>query len=195
MNANTKKSIQKTVNKVREQATQGYQDNVPVLNDNNLASFKEAFFAYQPAINEFYVGLVNLFAKIIWNTDRFNHKLSFLKKGNYTIGYDIEEIHTNPVNPALYDNTDGAGILGDYPPEVLEYVREKRRQPFVGQEQEYFLCRLHADATEPVLDDREFCDYKWIAPAEFKLEWLPEFKKKVYARVLEDFFNVRARDK
>lgn len=131
MTNKTKKSIQKTVNKVREQATQGYQDNVPVLNDNNLASFKEAFFAYQPAINEFYVGLVNLFAKIIWNTDRFNHKLSFLKKGNYTIGYDIEEIHTNPVNPALYDNTDGAGILGDYPPEVLTaFYRENRHDVF-----------------------------------------------------------------
>ena len=131
MTNETKKSIQKTVNKVREQATQGYQDNVPVLNDNNLASFKEAFFAYQPAINEFYVGLVNLFAKIIWNTDRFNHKLSFLKKGNYTIGYDIEEIHTNPVNPALYDNTDGAGILGDYPPEVLTaFYRENRHDVF-----------------------------------------------------------------
>ena len=131
MTSNTKKSIQKTVNKVRETASQGYQDNVPVLKDNNLASFKEAFFAYQPAINEFYVGLVNLFAKIIWNTDRFNHKLSFLKKGNYTIGYDIEEIHTNPVNPALYDNTDGAGILGDYPPEVLTaFYRENRHDVF-----------------------------------------------------------------
>lgn len=131
MTSNTKKSIQKTVNKVREAASQGYQDNVPILKDNNLASFKEAFFAYQPAINEFYVGLVNLFAKIIWNTDRFNHKLSFLKKGNYTIGYDIEEIHTNPVNPALYDNTDGAGILGDYPPEVLTaFYRENRHDVF-----------------------------------------------------------------
>lgn len=131
MTSNTKKSIQTTVNKVRKAASQGYQDNVPVLKDNNLASFKEAFFAYQPAINEFYVGLVNLFAKIIWNTDRFNHKLSFLKKGNYTIGYDIEEIHTNPVNPALYDNTDGAGILGDYPPEVLTaFYRENRHDVF-----------------------------------------------------------------
>lgn len=131
MTANTKKSIQKTVNKVREAASQEYQDNVPVLKDNNLASFKEAFFSYQPAINEFYVGLVNLFAKIIWNTDRFNHKLSFLKKGNYTIGYDIEEIHTNPVNPVLYDNTDGAGILGDYPPEVLTaFYRENRHDVF-----------------------------------------------------------------
>ena len=131
MTSNTKKSIQKTVNKVRETASQKYQANVPVLKDNNLASFKEAFFAYQPAINEFYVGLVNLFAKIIWNADRFNHKLSFLKKGNYTIGYDIEEIHTNPVNPALYDNTDGAGILGDYPPEVLTaFYRENRHDVF-----------------------------------------------------------------
>ena len=72
-----------------------------------------------------------MFAKIICNTDRFNHKLSFLKKGNYTIGYDIEEIHTNPVNPALYDNTDGAGILGDYPPEVLTaFYRENRHDVF-----------------------------------------------------------------
>lgn len=131
MTPNTKKSIQTTVNKVRNASSTEYQANVPVLNDNNLASFKEAFFAYQPAINEFYVGLVNLFAKIIWNTDRFNHKLSFLKKGNYTIGYDIEEIHTNPVNPALYDNTDGAGILGDYPPEVLTaFYRENRHDVF-----------------------------------------------------------------
>lgn len=131
MTSTTKKSIQTTVNKVRQAASQEYQDNVPILKDSNLASFKEAFFAYQPAINEFYVGLVNLFAKIIWNTDRFNHKLSFLKKGNYTIGYDIEEIHTNPVNPALYDNTDGAGILGDYPPEVLTaFYRENRHDVF-----------------------------------------------------------------
>lgn len=131
MTAKTKQSIQTTVNKVRSAASAEYQENVPVLKDNNLASFKEAFFAYQPAINEFYVGLVNLFAKIIWNTDRFNHKLSFLKKGNYTIGYDIEEIHTNPVNPALYDNKDGAGILGDYPPEVLTaFYRENRHDVF-----------------------------------------------------------------
>lgn len=131
MTSKTKNSIQTTVNKVRNAASAEYQANVPVLNDKNLASFKEAFFAYQPAVNEFYVGLVNLFAKIIWNTDRFNHKLSFLKKGNYTIGYDIEEIHTNPVNPALYDNTDGAGILGDYPPEVLTaFYRENRHDVF-----------------------------------------------------------------
>ncbi len=98
--------------------------------------------------------------------------------------------------PSQYDIAESrGGYRYDYPPEVLDYVREKRQQPFVGQEQEYFLCRLHADAPEPSLDHREFCACKWIAPAGFRLEWLPEFKKEVYAKVLADFFNVWARDK
>ena len=131
MTKTTKESIATTVNAVAETASNEYQENIPLLTTENLGSFKEAFFNYTPAINEFYVGLVNLFAKLVWNTDRFNHKLSFLKKGNYTIGYDIEEIHTNPINPALYDPTDGQGILGDYPPEVLTaFYRENRHDVF-----------------------------------------------------------------
>lgn len=98
--------------------------------------------------------------------------------------------------PSLYDiEKSRGGYRYDYPPEVLDYVREKRQQPFVGQEQTYFLCRLHADAPEPRLDQREFCACRWIVPGEFNMEWLPEFKKEVYARVLADFFNVRVRDK
>ena len=63
--------------------------------------------------------------------------------------------------PSQYDVVESrGGYRYDYPPEVLEYVREKRQQPFVGQEQEYFLCRLRADAPEPSLDHREFCAYR-----------------------------------
>ena len=48
--------------------------------------------------------------------------------------------------PSQYEVVESrGGYRYDYPPEVLDYVREKRQQPFVGQEQEYFLCRLHAD--------------------------------------------------
>ena len=46
-----------------------------------------------------------------------------------------------------------------------------------------------------MLDQRELCAYRWIAPDEFRLEWLPEFKKEAYAGVLADFFNVRAQDR
>lgn len=87
------------------------------------------------------------------------------------------------------------GYRYDYPQEVLDEVRRKRSRPFVGQEQEYFLCRLKADAPAPVLDRREFCACSWIMPAEFRLEWLPEFKREVYARVLADFFNVPSQDR
>lgn len=90
--------------------------------------------------------------------------------------------------PPQYDVVESwDGDRYDYPPEVLNYVREKMQQSFVGQE--HFLCWLHADAPEPRLDQREFCAYRWIAPAEFRLEW----KKEVHARVLEDSFNVRVK--
>ncbi len=82
------------------------------------------------------------------------------------------------------------GYRYDYPPEVLQYVREKRNQPYVGQEQTYFLCRLHENAPEPVLDDHEFCAYRWIEPQDFQIDWLPDFKKEVYAAVLKDFLGV-----
>lgn len=104
-----------------------------------------------------------------------------------------EEVGYLPSQYSIEESRDGYRY--DYPPEVLDYVRKKRHQPFVGQEQEYYLCRLHPDAPEPRLDYREFCAYRWIAPEEFRLEWLPDFKREVYARVLADFFNVRAADK
>lgn len=40
----------------------------------------------------------------------------------------------------------------------------------MGQEQEYFLYRLHVDIPELSLDHREFCAYRWIA--------LPSSRKK-----------------
>ena len=41
--------------------------------------------------------------------------------------------------PSQYDLVESrGGYCYDYPPEVLEYVREKRQRPFVRQEQEYF---------------------------------------------------------
>lgn len=61
-----------------------------------------------------------------------------------------------------------------------------------GQEQTYFLCQFrgsnhHIDLT---LYDQEFGSYKWIAPQEFRISWLPDFKREVYQRVFLDFFNV-----
>jgi putative (di)nucleoside polyphosphate hydrolase len=62
----------------------------------------------------------------------------------------------------------------------------------IGQEQTYYLCRfLGTDADINLKTSHpEFRSFKWIAPHEFRLEWLPEFKRAVYRQVMQDFFGV-----
>lgn len=78
----------------------------------------------------------------------------------------------------------------DYPSEVLEMVHIKRGEPYIGQEQTYFLCQLNENAPAPRLDGREFARYRWILPDDFDMNWLPPFKREVYRVVLKDFFHV-----
>lgn len=79
----------------------------------------------------------------------------------------------------------------DYPDFVLQKKLLKRPE-FIGQEQTYFLCKLHTDK-DPSLDQehREFSQFQWIFPSEFQLNWLPDFKKTVYQQVFLDFFNLQ----
>ena len=37
----------------------------------------------------------------------------------------------------------------------------------------------------------EFGDYDWIKPEDFKIKWVPDFKKVVYRQVFEDFFGIK----
>lgn len=76
-----------------------------------------------------------------------------------------------------------------YPDQV-----KKQKFFFDGQEQTYYLCRLKKKAPEIKLTgykNPEFSRYKWIEPKDFKLKWLPEFKRQVYRAVMLDFFGVR----
>ena len=70
---------------------------------------------------------------------------------------------------------------------------KKQKQLFDGQEQTYYLCRLKKGAPDIDLDQKspEFGRYNWIYPEDFKLKWLPEFKRQVYRAVMLDFFDVR----
>lgn len=77
-------------------------------------------------------------------------------------------------------------------PEHVRRAKPPHKARFAGQEQTYFLCRLKAGA--PPLDlsgePREFSHARWIAPGDFDLDWLPDFKKSTYRAVLRDFFGV-----
>jgi putative (di)nucleoside polyphosphate hydrolase len=62
-----------------------------------------------------------------------------------------------------------------------------------GKEQIYFLCSYQGlDAGIDVHTKHpEFQAFRWIAPEDFQLAWVPEMKRQVYHAVFADFFNVK----
>jgi putative (di)nucleoside polyphosphate hydrolase len=68
----------------------------------------------------------------------------------------------------------------------------RRFRKFIGQQQTYFLCKMLGRDDDIRLDTHrpEFANWRWIAPEDFQLDWLPEFKRPVYQAVLRDFFGV-----
>lgn len=68
----------------------------------------------------------------------------------------------------------------------------RRKKGHHGKMQQYFLCEFHAsDARINVETEHpEFQAWKWIAPSDFQLAWLPEMKVGVYREVFRDFFGI-----
>lgn len=68
----------------------------------------------------------------------------------------------------------------------------KTKRGFRGQAHSYFLLRLQAPKSK--IDIRsshpEFRRTRWIFPEQFQAEWLPPMKRRVYKRVLRNFFGV-----
>lgn len=100
-----------------------------------------------------------------------------------------EEIGLKPSDYEMLDQR--GGYKYKYPPGVRE--KKKRKHNCVGQEQTYYLCKLNEGVSPDKVDVHqkppEFQKAKWIKPANFKLKWLPDFKKSVYKDVFMDFFK------
>ena len=62
-----------------------------------------------------------------------------------------------------------------------------------GKDQTYFLCDFLGDDSKINVQTEhpEFRAWKWIAPSEFRREWLPAMKLEVYSSVFQDFFGIR----
>ena len=73
-----------------------------------------------------------------------------------------------------------------------------RKKGFRGQAHHYFLLRFRGSKSliNPTAVNAEFGRMRWIRPDEFDLSWLPPMKRRVYRRVLRDFFgaNTKLRD-
>lgn len=62
-----------------------------------------------------------------------------------------------------------------------------------GKVQHYFLCEYHALDAQINVDTKhpEFQAFRWVAPEDFQLAWLPEMKREVYRSVFADFFRIK----
>ena len=85
------------------------------------------------------------------------------------------------------------GIVSRRGPYRYLYGNGRIKKGYHGKEQLYFLCDFTGlDAHIDVATEHpEFQAFRWIAPAEFQLPWLPEMKRDVYRAVFADFFGLR----
>ena len=67
----------------------------------------------------------------------------------------------------------------------------RKKRGHHGKLQTYFLCDFHAadERIDVATEHPEFQAFRWIAPEDFLLSWLPEMKREVYRAVLADFFG------
>jgi len=90
------------------------------------------------------------------------------------------------VTPAAYN------VLGSKGPYFYLFGNGRVVKGFHGKEQHYFLADFTGDTGEIDVrtDHPEFRDIRWVAPAEFEIDWLPKMKREVYREVFRDFFSI-----
>jgi putative (di)nucleoside polyphosphate hydrolase len=61
-----------------------------------------------------------------------------------------------------------------------------------GKDQHFFLMELLGpkDAVNVNTEHAEFQQARWIAPAEFQMNWVPEMKKDMYQQVFRDLLGI-----
>lgn len=137
--------------------------------------------------------IVNEHGEILICERRGNKNAWQFPQGGVDKGESVQEALTREIfeevgleQSAYSVGTEKGGYKYLYPSKVAQ------KKKHIGQEQSYFLCRLVEGAPEVHIsdDNPEFQDFDWVRPAEFKLEWVPKFKRDVYIAVMRDFFDV-----
>ena len=91
---------------------------LPVGTDSNISDVSAAVLSYVPVQNAFMNAIVNKFYLQLIEAKSFNNPLRILKKGRAPLGYNIEEIHVNPVKGQAYNAT-ATSLLSQTPPDAV----------------------------------------------------------------------------
>ena len=117
------------LNTIRANASQAYQDRVPVATRNNIEEVGEAITDLNNAVvyNEFVDTLANMiYAPMLIKKSWFN-PLGKFKKGKKTFGDTVEEIYNNFIKAQTFDQT-GSGLLTRKLPDTKVVFHRMNRQ-------------------------------------------------------------------
>lgn len=117
------------LNTIRDNASQAYQDRVPVATRNNIEEVGEAITDLNNAVvyNEFVDTLANMiYAPMLIKKSWYN-PLGKFKKGKKTFGDTVEEIYNNFIKAQTFDQT-GSGLLTRKLPDTKVVFHRMNRQ-------------------------------------------------------------------
>ena len=122
-------NMMEMLNTIRDNATQEYQNRIPEATRTNLDEIRFAMLDDDNIIiaNEFTGTFYNKLIKSVVITKLFDNPLKTLKKGKKPLGDAIEEIYTNFIKAAAYDQT-GADLLKRELPDVKAVYHRMNRQ-------------------------------------------------------------------
>lgn len=122
-------NMMEMLNTIRDNATQEYQNRVPEATRTNLDEIRFAMLDDNNIIvaNEFTGTFYNKLIKSVVITKLFDNPLKTLKKGKKPLGDAIEEIYTNFIKAAAYEQT-GADLLKREKPDVKAVYHRMNRQ-------------------------------------------------------------------
>ena len=121
------------LNTIRDNASQAYQDRVPVATRNNIEEVGEAITDLNNAVvyNEFVDTLANMiYAPMLIKKSWFN-PLGKFKKGKKTFGDTVEEIYNNFIKAQTFDQTGSSLLTRKLPDTKVVFHRMNRQDSYV----------------------------------------------------------------
>ena len=117
------------LNNIRMNASEEYQERIPVATQENIATIGQYFQNYNIVYNEFCEALLNKIGKTIISTKSFKNKLSRFKSGGVTSPHDVEEIFIEMARAEGSYDKEGQNPLGRRAPSEVKvmYHRQNRQ--------------------------------------------------------------------
>lgn len=121
-------SLSTLLNTIRDNASAEYAARVPVSTDLNLTAVGDPILTYTNVQNEFLSLLINKIAMTIVHNKTAANPLAILKRGGVPLGFDVEEIFTNPAKAETFSGTIGETLLDVKKPDTKVLYHRLNRQ-------------------------------------------------------------------